>query len=326
MRKVLVTGGTGFLGGKLVQHLVSAGFLVRVLVRRTSNTELLRNIKVETVFGDVSDKDSVLNAVFGMEVVVHAAACTSGEDRDFEIVNIKGTQNVLESCEAHGIRKLVFISSCSVYGVSDYKRNEVITEESGLERFPWLRGKYSESKHRSEELVRKALTTKELPIVILRPGTIYGPGGELWSPMLGLSFRNKIYIVFGNGKFILPLVYVDNVVDAVMQSIACSNADNEIFNVVDSERVSKRSFIREIIKKIQPKAHVFYIPYWCLHYAILVQEWLFVIFRKTPILTVYRFVSSQKPVIYDASKINRILNWKPRVSFDEAVDKIMKKY
>ncbi|MFZ3063832.1 MAG: NAD-dependent epimerase/dehydratase family protein, partial [Nitrospirota bacterium] len=320
---VLVTGGTGFLGKRLVELLVKEGYPVRVLARKLSNIEPLRKLGVEVFFGDVADKDSLNAAMEGVKLVVHAAAGTSGSKKDSETGTIQGTQNVLKLCEEHKIQKLIYISSCSVYGVADYKEDQLVTEESSLEKLPLERGSYSASKQQAESFVIDAMKNMGAPVVILRPGTIYGPGGDIFTPMLGFSAMNKIFVVIGNGKFELPFVYVDNLVDAIIKTIQDDKANNQVFNIIDSERINKREYMNKLIKRLHPKAFVFYFPYKLLYFIIYAQEILCKVLKRPPFLTRYRLISSQKNISYDNSKIINTLNWSPAVTIDEALNALL---
>ena len=317
-QRVLVTGGTGFLGKNVVRGLTQAGYQVRVLARKLSPIEGLRNGNVEIYFGDVADKASLAAAFEGVDLVVHAAAGTSGKKQDCEQGTLQGTRNVLELCEGRKVRKLVYISSCSVYGVTDCKTDQRVTEGSALERFPNRRGDYSASKQAAEDLVRWSLERSRFPAVILRPGTIYGPGGEVFSPMLGLSLFDKLFVVFGLGGFILPYVYIDNVVDAIIKSLQSREADNRIFNVADEHGITKRQYMQAVVKRIHPRALVLYCPLGLLYAATAAQEFLARLLNRAPFLTRYRLISSQRSVRYDSSKIRETLHWAPRISFAEA--------
>lgn len=320
--KVLVTGGSGFLGKRLTKRLVAESYSVRVIARKLSNLEPLKNLGVDLVFGDLADKTSLHKGFEGTNVVIHAAAGTSGNKTDCDTGTVLGTRNVLDLCKAYGVSKLVYISSCSIYGVADYQINQMVTEESSLERSPWRRGYYTVSKQRAEAFVTEAMGRVSFPIVILRPGTIYGPGGQAFTPMMGLSLANRLFLVFGRGKLELPLVHVDNVVDAIFLSMGASSANDQIFNVVDSERITKEIYMRWLIRKLYPKAHVVYVPNSLLYCLTWVQEHAFRLLKKDPVLTTYRLISSQKQIRYDSSKIEKTLGWKPRVTFDQAVAEI----
>ncbi len=321
--KALVTGGTGFLGKRLIECLVSEGYPVRVLARKLSNIEPLKKLGVEIFFGDVADKASLASAFDGIDIVVHAAAGTNGSKKDSEQGTIEGTRNVLELCKDRNIRKLIYISSCSVYGVADYKTDQIVTEESSIERFPAKRGYYSASKQQAETLVIGSMNMNGFPVVILRPGTIYGPGGDLYTPMMGFLLINKVFIVIGNGKFELPFVYIDNLIEAIVKSIQSDEADNQIFNVVDSERITKKDYIEKLIKRLYPKSMIIYFPYSILYFITWTQELALRLLKKKPFLTRYRLISSQRNIRYDNSQLMKILRWAPIVSSDKAINSIL---
>ncbi|TAJ98442.1 MAG: NAD-dependent epimerase/dehydratase family protein, partial [Candidatus Manganitrophaceae bacterium] len=322
--KILVTGGTGFVGKRLVEALVAEGYPVRVLARKLSNVEPLKKIGAEIFWGDVADKASLETALQGIDSVVHAAAGTSGNKKDCDLATIQGTLNTLALCERYKIRKLIYISSCSVYGVADYKKNEIVTETSSLERFPSKRGEYSASKQKAEALVSEAMKTGKVSAVILRPGTIWGPGGILFTPMMGFSLFGKAFVVIGNGRFELPFVYIDNLVDAIIKSIQSDQADQQIFNVIDSERLNKREYMRTVIKPLYPKARVFYFPFGLLYSVVWMQEKMLAALKRNPFLTRYRLTSSQKHISYDNAKLVRTLHWKPKVGLSEAVEQVLR--
>jgi len=206
--KVLVTGASGMLGSRTVAILSERGCTVRALVRKTSRTDHLRLPNVTIFYGDVVEASSMSAAFDGVDYVIHAAADTSGSEEKGKRITVQGTRNILNLCRTFKVKKLVYISSCNVYGVTDYQLNQLVNEDSPLERFPEKRGAYSASKLAAEEHVIREMKAGSYPIVILRPGTIYGPGGELFTPMLGFSLFHKIFIVIGNGKFELPLISI----------------------------------------------------------------------------------------------------------------------
>lgn len=321
--KVLVTGGTGFLGKRLVELLVSDGYAVRVLARKLSNIDPLKKLGVEVYYGDVADKASLEAAYEGVDVVVHAAAGTSGDKKDCDTATIQGTVNVIELTREKKIKKLIYISSCSVYGVADYKTGQLVTEDASLERFPEKRGNYSASKQQAEALVTEAVKDG-LPAVVLRPGTIYGPGGDVYTPMMGFSVANKLFVVLGNGKFELPFVFVDNLVYAIVKSIRSESAAGRTYNVVDSERINKRQYMKKLMKKLYPGARTVYLPLPVFYLMVFSQEVLCKIIKRGPFLTRYRVKSSQRSIRYDNSRIIEELGWEQGVSVDEAVSRIIK--
>jgi nucleoside-diphosphate-sugar epimerase len=291
---------------------------VRALVRRTSRTDHLHLPGVTICRGDVAAADSLAEAFAGAEYVVHAAADTSGDRLAGQRTTVGGTRNILELSRRHGIGRLVYISSCGVYGVAGCRKSENLSEDSPLERFPERRGAYSEAKLEAERLVTEAMQ-HGLPIVCLRPGTIYGPGGEIFTPMMGLSLLgNRVFAVFGDGSSFLPLVYLDNMVEAILVALTHPAAAGQTYNVVDPTRVSKKSYMAELVKKIHPTAVTIYLPLALLRPLVAALERLCRLVGRRPFLTLYRFDSSQLPVVYDAGKIGSQLGWHPPVALADA--------
>lgn len=319
--RVLVTGASGFLGRRIVAALSGSGHGVRALVRETSNTQCLQFDNVSIAIGDIRDAASIEPAFRGVSCVVHAAADTTGSEAGGRETTIEGTRNVLDLCEQFGIAKLIYISSCSVYGTAGLNSFEVVDEESPLEGSAKLRGAYSWAKFEAERLVVARMSKGKIPIVCLRPGAVYGPLGEVFPPMIGYSLSNKVFVVIGLGKFVLPLVHVENVADAVLHSIKNDDANGQIMNIVDSDRITKRVYVNRLIRKIYPKCRAIYVPYGLISFVVSLQEMLFNVARRDPVLSKYRLHSSQSPVIIDGSKIMRRLNWNPPVNFDQAVEK-----
>jgi nucleoside-diphosphate-sugar epimerase len=315
-KTVLVTGAAGFLGSRLVAVLAELGCAVHALVRKTSRTETLSAPGVTLFVGDVANASSLLPAFQGVDLVVHAAADTSGTEQGGKLSTVQGTANVLALSQRHQVKKLVHISSCNVYGVADFGSGELVTEASSLEKSPEKRGPYTAAKLEAEGLVLKALEQESLPIVCLRPGTIYGPGGALYTPMLGFSLYSRIFAVIGDGSLVLPLVYVDNLVEAIL--CALTSEKDGVYNVVDPERVTKRQYMEGVIKELYPNALTLYLPYPLLKLAVAMQEMLLNALKRRPFLTSYRLISSQREVIYDVSKISRDLSWTPPVTVSAA--------
>jgi nucleoside-diphosphate-sugar epimerase len=323
MPRVLVTGATGFLGRRLVESLAHRGYPVRSLARKLSNIKPLEKVSTEIYYGDVADMESLHAAAQGVDVIVHAAADTAGNEDDGRISTLLGTQNIIDLGREKAIKKIIYISSCSVYGVADYKKGQLVDETASLERYPEKRGSYSNAKYKAEQLVLDAMKNDKLPAVCLRPGTIFGPGGEIYTPMMGFAMGSKVFATIGPGDFELPLIYIDNLVDAIIRTIEKEESIGQIFNVVEPAGLSKKEYIELLMKRLYPDARYFYIPYWFLYSAVWGQEILTWLLRRKPFLTRYRLTSSQRKIRYDSGKIQDILDWKPPYSMEEATERIV---
>lgn len=322
-RTVLVTGASGFLGSRAVAALSENGCTVRAFVRSTSHIDHLRLPGVTVCYGDVADLESLKAAFDGVDYVIHAAADTMGTEEGGRLSTIEGTRNILECCAAFKVRKLVYISSCSVYGLAACKVGQLVDENSALEYAPEQRGAYSWAKLEAERLVTDFMAQEGTPVVCLRPGTIYGPGGAVYSPVIGFSIRNTIFAVIGNGESVLPLVYIDSLVSAIIASLTNEKSNGRIYNVVDTDRVTKKRYMDELVSKMYPGSRSFYLPSTLLYSLVWLQEKLCKAIHLEPLLTCYRLGVSQKSVIYDVTRILRELNWRPVVSFEEAVTNLI---
>ena len=323
--RVLVTGATGFLGSRLTRRLLEEGYAVRALVRMRSDLRLLKNLGVEIAFGDLGDGPAVNASVSGIDIVVHAGAGTSGSAKDSETATILGTKNVLEACRKHAVSKLVYISSCNVYEVAGYGENQVVTEEAQLERFPTRRGHYTAAKLLAEALVTEAMTRDCCPTVVLRPGTLFGLGAEIFTRMMGVSFA-RLFVVFGDGESELPLVHVDNAVDAIVECVRNRAADGQVFNVVDRDSFTKKMYMERIVRPLYPKAMVVYCPMPLLRALTWVQEGMFAVVGKRPLLTGYQLASSQNKVRYATSKIENAIGWRSRITLEQGAEQLLQQW
>ena len=321
--RILVTGATGFLGGNLVKKLVEMKYRVRAFVRATSNIEKLLKYNIEIYYGDIGSKETLEAAFSDIEYVVHAAADTSGENAGEDVVTTQGVRNIVELCKEFEVSRLIYISSCNVYNVAGYKKGTMIDEKASLEPFPEKRGPYTNTKMIAESIVTDAMKEWGLPAVCLRPGTYYGLGGSIYSPMIGLSLRNYVFMIIGNGKLTLPIVYIENVVDAIITAMQNDNSTGKIYNIVDYDAITKKQYINNFLKKVFPRSLFIYIPYSIFYSIVFIQEILFNLIKIKPFLTRYRIISSQNQVTYDASKIRNELGWKPPYTFQQASKKII---
>ena len=321
--RVLVTGATGFLGSRITRRLVEEGYAVRAFARTRSDVRLLKNLGVDIAFGDLGNAATVDASIRGMDIVVHAGAGTRGSTKDCDTATLLGTKNVLDGCRQQGVKKLVYISSCNVYEVAGYAENQVVNEEAQLERFPMRRGHYTQAKLQAEALVTEAMSRGSCAMVVLRPGTLFGPGAKIFTRMMGVSLADRLFVVFGDGKNQLPLVHVDNAVDAIVECARNGAADDKVFNVVDPGPVTKKLYMDRIVKALYPKALVIYCPIRLISAVTLAQEKILLALRRRPFLTVYGLASSQKNVKYDTWRLEHVTGWRPRISFEQGAQQLL---
>jgi nucleoside-diphosphate-sugar epimerase len=215
----------------------------------------------------------------------------------------------------------------SVYQLSNISKNIIIDEKSQIEKNGEKRGYYTLSKLLADEIVKKEMSPDiRLKVVILRPATIYGPGGELITPLMGLNMFNKLFLILGKKNMKLPIVFIDNLIDAILESIDNEKVNNEIFNIIDDQKISKIDYLKTIKKQVFPKAIILTIPYPILMGLVKVQEMLFKMLRKQPFLTTYKLKSASNESVINNDKVKEKFGWLPRVGLKESLNRTIQWY
>ncbi len=314
---ILVTGASGFLGRELVRRLCERNSSVRVLVRRDAS-EWLHDERIQIVVGNLGDPEIVEHAVAGVETVFHVGATMRGAREHFLAGTVWGTRNIVEACLKHRVRRLVHVSSLSVLDHASHRPGTRVTEAWASEPFPEKRGLYTQTKLEAEQLVLRAVRERGLQAVILRPGQIFGPGATSYVPS-GTIALGRRWFVYGSGKLPLPLVYVGDVVDALLQAAVADVESGTVFHIVDPSPVTQREYIECCLRSPCRPAAVYYVPRPVMATLALAAEVLGRLLRKELPLSRYR-VRSLKPLSdVDCAAAHRELGWWPRVGVREGM-------
>ena len=251
-RSVLVTGATGFLGGRLVEKLaLHSGAEVRALVRNFSHASRIARFEIEMVPGDISDKAAVEEAARGCDIVFHCAYDFSGGSKQRARENVRGTDNVAKVALQNGAR-LVHVSTVDVYGWPP--RGDL--DESAPRRAAG--STYAETKLAAEELVLRYYEQNGLLATVVQPTIIYGPFSGPWtlSPVHQLKTGKVVLSDCGEGY--CNAVYVDDVVDVLLLAATQEQAIGQTFLVSASEPITWRGFYEAYEKVLGIKA----VEYW----------------------------------------------------------------
>jgi len=237
-KKALVTGATGFIGGRLAERLVSEGMQVRGLVRTPAKGQWLAELGVELVLGDITNPPSLRMAIAGCQLVFHAAGWVSERGTKAEVwaVNVTGTQNVIDAALAAGVERLVHLSSCAVYGS--------LQQHNIAENTPTrMRGNlYGDSKVAAEEVVFGAYRAHGLPVVIARASQVYGPRSRQYTIRQIEIIKAGKMVLIDKGRHLCKPIYIDNLIGGL---ILCAQVDavvGEAINFTDDVPVPWREF------------------------------------------------------------------------------------
>lgn len=309
----LVTGASGSIGRAVVKRLRADGHQVRVFVRRLPEQP---QDGLEYAHGDLGDPVAVDNAVTGAEVVIHCGAAMKGGWAEHKVATVNGTQNVIDACSAHGVKQLVHISSMSVFDWAGSSDGAPVDETVDLEPRAEERGAYTRGKLEAEQLV-SAAAKAGLPVVILRPGQIFGGGISLINGAVARDVGGR-WLVLGDGKLELPLVYIDDLVDAVMLSIERRITRGEVIQIVDPAALTQNDVLalaggaKRILRV--PRAVVFAI-------GRLSELPLRLLGKPSP-LSVYRLKSALARLHYHSDRARDVLGWMPRVGVREGIKRV----
>jgi nucleoside-diphosphate-sugar epimerase len=324
--KLLVTGGTGFIGSHLAEQGRRLGAEVVVLgltdrPEEQANAELLRKQGVEVVSGSITDAERCRRAVRGATQVFHlAVAMREGgkSDEFFESVNLDGTRRLLEACVEEGVRRFVYCSTIGIYG---HRAPGITREES-----PLAPGNiYERTKVSAERLVREFGSGRSLPYTILRPADVYGPRDQrLLKLFKGVSAGR--FPFFGSGKGRRHMIYVDDVVSGFFRACERDRALGESFILAGPKACTLRDLVAEVQAATGSRRYGVRLPLMpMLAVAAVVEDVSRVLGVDPPI---YRrrmdfFWSDSE---FDTTHARQGLDWAPQVDLPEGIRRTLEDY
>jgi nucleoside-diphosphate-sugar epimerase len=252
--RVLVTGATGFIGGRLVERLVrEQGATVRALVRNFANAPRIARFAIEMMAGDLLSPDVLDRAVDGCDVVFHCAYGAMGTDAERRVVNVQGTERVLAAALAHRCRRVVHVSTMSVYG--DPASGDI--DETAPRRYTG--SAYGDSKIDGENLAL-GYCDQGLSVAVVQPTIVYGPWALTWTikPLQQLQTGRVILVNDGSGT--CNPVYIDDVVSAMIEAARSPEAHKQAFLISGDQPVTWREFFERYQRMLPGSATVSMTP------------------------------------------------------------------
>lgn len=321
--KVLVTGATGFLGKALARRLHARGDQVTALGRNPSILAELEHEGLRPLRADLGAGAAIRAACQGQEIVFHAGALSSawGSAEAFFRANVLGTRHVIAGCEAAGVRRLVHVSTPSIYFRFESRLD--VREDAPLPAQP--ANEYVRTKLLAEAEIDRAFG-RGLPVITIRPRAIFGEGDNAILPRLISRLASGRLRVIGDGQNLTDLTYVENVVDAL---ILCAEAPETLlgrkYNITNGEPLPLWGLIRQVCEALGYAYPQKRIPYPA---AIGLATVLEVVSRilpgqPEPLLTRYMVGVLAKSTTLDISAACRDLGYAPRVSVQEGFERFV---
>ncbi|HEX2974186.1 MAG TPA: NAD-dependent epimerase/dehydratase family protein, partial [Tepidisphaeraceae bacterium] len=301
---VLVTGASGGLGSEVVRRLHAQGQRVRLFVRRPPD-RILEN--TEIAIGNLGDPAAVDRAVRGAKAVIHIGAAMKGGLAEHECATVVGTRNVLDACVKHNVERLVHISSMSVLDWACGPQDSILSEASELEPRAEDRGHYTRAKLAAERLVVQYHQEHNLPVVILRPGQIFGGRIPLLTPAVARRF-GKRWIVLGSGDICLPLIHLDDVVSAIVLALQSDLRDAQIIQLIANDPPTQDQVLQLTLGS---QAKIIHVPRPLVFLAGACSEvMLKLLGRKSP-LSCYRLSSALSRHRFQSVASHMLPAWHP---------------
>ncbi|MFQ5858261.1 MAG: NAD-dependent epimerase/dehydratase family protein [Anaerolineae bacterium] len=314
-RTALVTGAAGFIGGWLVERLVTdTGVCVRGLVQPSQQADWLKGLGVQIIEGDITDADAMREVTEGCDVVFHLAAWLD-EPPSAKVAwttNVTGTETMLGA--AVNVMRFVYVSSIMVYGAvvagmvdEDYPYG---TWHPKLEP-------YGATKIEAERRVFRAFRQRGLPITVIRPSNVYGPRAGSWVARALRRMRDNRPTLIGGGRGFVHPIYVENLVDGIVLAAQHEQGIGEAFNLSDGSAMTWHDFYRRYGQLIDCRPRS--IPTAIAYVLASVREIRGRLTGLVPSLTrtLVRQVIGQP--VYSIEKARQLLGYKPRVDFEEAM-------
>jgi dihydroflavonol-4-reductase len=324
--KLLVTGGTGFIGSHLAEEGRRRGADVVVLgltdrPEEQANAELLSRLGAQVLLGSITDADLCRRATRGATHVFHlAVAMREGgkSDEFFEAINLDGTRYLLEAATAERVERFVYCSTIGIYG----HRAPGITREDS----PLAPGNiYERTKVSAERQVREFAEKCGLPAVVLRPADVYGPRDQRLLKLFRGVSRGR-FPLFGSGNGRRHMVYVDDVVSAFFQAVDRNQAVGQGMIVAGPRACTLRELVDEVALATGTKRYGVRLPLAPMLGLAAVVEDVSKVLKVDP--PIYRrrmdFFSSDSE--FDTTRARELLDWEPRVDLREGVRRTLEDY
>ncbi len=322
MATVLVTGGKGFLGSHIVSQLLAQGDTVRVFARPSATRLQEQKASEDNIFwGDIRDFEAVAKAVEGVDNVIHVVSNFrkgGSDEKEAYAVNVEGTNNVLEAAQKHGVKHLIHCSTIGVHGT--------VLEIPANEKTPFNpTDLYQETKLIAEKRVWEFHQETGLPITVIRPISLFGPGDMRMLKLFKLIKKGS-FVIVGDGEVLFHPSYIDDVVRGFLLCLNNEKAVGEAFILGGEGYLTLNQLCKLIADELSvapPKIKVPLAP--VLTLATLCEQ-VCVPLGIEPPLHRRRVSFFQNNRAFSIDKAKNVLGYEPKFSVQEAIQKTIAWY
>ena len=313
MGKVLVTGATGFTGGKVAERLVNSGNDVVAFVRASSNRSALESLGVECRVVDIRDANDVAANFADIEKVFHIAAAYRSEHADhgeFHAVNVEATRNLLDASVSNNIQKFVHCSTVGVQGE--------IEDPPAAEDYRFNPGDHYQQSKLDGELLALEYFRDKLRGTVVRPVGIYGPGDTRFLKLFRPIQKGQ-FVMIGTGDVLYHMTFIDDLVDGFMLAGEKDEALGEVFTIAGPEYTTIKELadgIASVLDKKPPRLRVPFLP---VYWASVVCDVLCRAINVSPPLYPRRVEFFELDRAFSTDKAQKLLGYQPKVSLADGL-------
>jgi nucleoside-diphosphate-sugar epimerase len=327
---VAVTGATGFLGRRLVKLLCEQGHQVKCLVRPSSDTSDLKAFLGDDSFNalhitavSLTNREQCANALADCDVLYHLAAGMNGSTATLFLDSVHTMSQLGHAALDAKVARFVLIGSLGIYGAAQLPYGSELNEETPVDAAPHQRDPYTYSKAMQERAAFKLHAENGLPLVVVRPGVIFGPGKGAMSSRIGLSL-GSLLLRFG-GSQQLPYVDVDNCAQAILLAGTVPNIEGEVFNIVDDDLPTGNEVLK-MYKQLNRAPRNVWIPLRLVEpLCALYEKYHHFSSGQLPgVLTRYKAASMWRSLMYSNAKAKAGLGWNSKIGMKEALWRSLK--
>jgi dihydroflavonol-4-reductase len=321
-RTVLVTGAAGFTGLALARSLTRRGERVRGLVRNRQRASYLEQEGVEIIAGDVRDRATVQEALLGVDTVYHLAAVfrrAGVPDSEYRSVHVDATRQLVECSAAAGVRRFVHCSTVGVHG-------DVEAQAPAAEDAPFHPGDiYQVTKLEGERMALDTAGRVGLPLTVVRPGPIYGPGDRRLLKLIG-GVARKRFVLLGDGSPHFQMVYVDDLTEGFRLAAETPAAVGRTYIVAGGEAPTLNELIHEIASVADVAPPRTRLPVWPFWVAGAICEGICVPLGIEPPIFRRRVAFFTNNRWFDTSRARNELGYAPKVRLRDGIRRTLDSY
>lgn len=318
----LVTGASGFVGSHVVEALREQGTAVRALVRTAAAEASLREVGVEVQVGDVCDPRVLAEAVRGVDVVYHCAAAVGPaySPRQIHDISLAGARNLLDALKQKGSGRAVILTSVNVLGTRNL--------DDATEDLPCRRSHDASAdvKIEIEALTNEYVQRHNVDAVILRPGLIYGPRDRHNLPQMARALRRGKFAFLGSRDNIAPIVYISDVVDAIVLAGRTPASRGRIYHITDGSRTTIGQFVDRLAELIRCPPPRKVLPYAVPYLACVLFDALAALrlYRGRPPISRASFRHLATSRLVSIERATQELGYAPRIFYQEGLSTAVK--